>query len=225
MSESIRFQYAVYLLPMHATGTLKLPALLHDATAKYPDLTVVETIPEHPQAMLVRAYFRADVKHAYGPPDMMSLQYFGRGVSSEQAMALQDSSNAVVLEFAHPKKYVGTALHAADEFAEDVARKSGGLVWDEETREVFSPDAWHQKRLATWNSEVPDVSGQTVIHIYPKGEYPRAITLGMSKMGLPDVVIEESPWSSENQVGNLINIFCQDIAERQTPHNDNNFRL
>jgi uncharacterized protein YegJ (DUF2314 family) len=225
MSESIRFQYAVYLLPMHGTGTRKVPALLRDAMAKHPDLTVVEAIPEHPQAMLVRAYIRSDVKQAYAPPDMKALQYFGRDVSGEQAKALQDSSNAVILEFAHPKKYAWSGLRAADEFVEDIARKSGGLVWDEETREVFSPDAWHQKRLANWNSEIPDVSGQTVIHIYPKGEYARAITLGMSKMGLPDVVIEESPWSSKNQVGNLINIFCQDIAERGTLHSNNNFRL
>src|SRR5262249_31199987 len=84
---------------------------------------------------------------------------------------------------------------------------------------------WHEKRLASWTDEIPDVSGQTVIHVYPNGDFARAITLGMSKMGLPDVVVQETTWSSDNQVGNLINIFSQSIAERQTPHEGNQYRL
>jgi uncharacterized protein YegJ (DUF2314 family) len=56
---------------------------------------------------------------------------------------------------------------------------------------------------------------QTAIQSYQNGEYVRLITLGMSKAGLPDVVVEESVWSTENQAANLINAFCQILAEGQ----------
>jgi len=60
---------------------------------------------------------------------------------------------------------------------------------------------------------IPTIEKQMTIHVYKKDEFVRAITLGMKKAGLPDVVVEEFDWSSENQVGDLINIFCQAMAE------------
>lgn len=64
-----------------------------------------------------------------------------------------------------------------------------------------------------------------VIQSYSKGESVRAITLGMSKMGLPDVVIQDSAWSSSSQVGNLINLFSQSIAEGEPFSKSGDFML
>jgi len=108
---------------------------------------------------------------------------------------------------------VWTALRTANLLAEEIAQRTGGLVCDEEAREVFSPDAWHEKRLKSWTGNVPDISSQTVVQTYKKDEFVRAITLGVKKAGLPDVVMDDLPWASEHQVGNLINIFCQSMAE------------
>ena len=225
MEESIHFEYAVYLLPTTASLTQDATTLLRQSLPKYPGLIVVDELPKTPQAMFVYAHVNKNVKKSYAPPRVESLRRFGRGLTEDQAKALQQSTSALLLDFAHPRKDVWAALRTASGLVEEIARKSGGLVWDEETREVFSPDAWHQKRLASWTNEIPDVSTQTVIHIYPNGEYARAITLGMSKIGLPDVVVEESSWSSDNQVGNLINIFSQALAETQRPLISSNFRL
>ena len=52
-----------------------------------------------------------------------------------------------------------------------------------------------------------------MIHVYKKDEFVRAITLGMTKAGLPDVVVDDFSWYSESEVGDLINIFCQSMAE------------
>ena len=41
----------------------------------------------------------------------------------------------------------------------------------------------------------------------------RAITLGMEKFGLPDVVIEDFPWSFGRNMGHTINLFAQALAE------------
>jgi uncharacterized protein YegJ (DUF2314 family) len=144
---------------------------------------------------------------------MESLQRFGYGLGQEQARALQKSEEALVLQFSHPSENVWTGLRNANALVEEIARKANGLVWDEETREVFTPDAWHEKRLKSWSGSVPDISSQTVIHVYKKDELERAITLGMTKMGLLDVVVDGVSWSSNGQVGHLINLFCQAMAE------------
>lgn len=225
MADSIHFQYAVYLLPM-PTHSVDPAAALHDAlVSKYKDLKLVDKIARESQTALIHARVQKNVPQEYPPPDLKSLQYFGRGVSPQQAQALQKCNEAFVLEFAHPKDHVWTALRTANALVEEIARKTGGLVWDEETREVYSPDAWHKKRLASWTTDVPDVSSETVVQTYQKGEYVRAITLGMAKLGLPDVVVEDSSWSSNDQVVDLINLFCQSLAEGKTVRKTGAFRL
>jgi uncharacterized protein YegJ (DUF2314 family) len=223
MAGSMRFEFAVYLLPGHAADPA---AVLREAlAAKYRSLKQVGEIPSLPREMLVQARLEKHAQKEYIPPDLKMLRYAGEGLSPAQAQALQKSDTAFILDFAHPKKDVWTGLRTACSLLEDVARKTGGLIWDEETRQVFTPDSWHQKRLALWTTAVPDISTQTVVHVYNTGEYVRAITLGMSKAGLPDVVIQEVPTSSDTQAGILINIFCQSMAEGATLKPSGNFNL
>ncbi len=225
MADSVRFQYAVYMLPVH---THDPATALHEAlTKKYPDLKLVDETPKEPREMLVHAHMQKNVKQEYPPPTVELLQYDGHGLSRRQAERLQKSREAFILDFAHPRQNVWEALQTANGLVEDIARKTGGLVWDEETREVFSPDAWHEKRLASssWTAGAPDISSQTVIHAYKPGEYVRAITLGMAKTGLPDVVVEGFPWSASDQMGDVINIFCQSMAEGATFRNPGKFKM
>jgi hypothetical protein len=98
-------------------------------------------------------------------------------------------------------------------------------VWDEETREIYTPDAWRKRRNEGWTNEVPEISTETVIHAYNNDENIREITLGMSKMGLPDVVVEDSSWSTNGQTGSLINAFCQAVAEGQAVRIPGDFKL
>ena len=222
-AESISFEYAVYLLPGH--NSPEPEALLTSISSKRPVFKLVSHLPDKPETTVLHAYLKSGVTKSYAPPPLKALSQFSYGLTGQQKEDLEKSSTALILDFAYPRSNVWSGLQAAGELAEDLARRSGGLVWDEETREVFSPDAWHDRRLASWSEDVPDVPSQTVIHIYSNGEFARAITLGMSKMGLPDVVVQETPWSSANQVGNLINIFSQSMAERPAPHASDKYRL
>jgi uncharacterized protein YegJ (DUF2314 family) len=192
---------------------------------EYPSLKSVDKIPEQTEEAVISVHMQKNVQREFVPPSMKRLQYAGHGITREQALALQKSTTAFILDFAHPKRDVWLALHNANTLVEEIARKTHGLVWDEETRELFSPDAWHKTRIGSWQAGVPDVSSQTVIHSYNDGEYQRAITLGMAKMGLPDVVIQEFPWSAEDQVWNLINSFCQSVAEGKMFNASKQFKL
>ena len=211
MSASIHFQFAVYLPP----GTAKDPqrALREALEKNYPELKLVAAIPDKPSEMVVVARIQKNVGKEYAPPSIEALEYSGHGLSKDQVRQLQKSTQALILDFAHPNGEVWVALRTANQLVEQLARATNGFVWDEETREVFTPDAWEERRLGRWKAGVPTIQKQTTIHVYKKDEFVRAITLGMKKAGLPDVVVEEFGWSSENQVGNLINIFCQALVE------------
>jgi len=224
MSRFIHFEYAVYLLPPKSAAGPQPIQTLTEALRNYPDLKLVKILPEQPQSMLLRAHLNENVKDSYAPPDPEALRYFGYGLSSKQAEALQKVDRAFILEFAHPRKDVWKALRTAAELTSEIAAKTDGLVWDQQTREVFAPESWREHRIAQW-SEPPRVSRQTVIHEYNTGHSVRAITLGMAKMGLPDLVVEDSGWSSSGQIGNLINLVSQALAEGQRLPKYGEFRL
>jgi uncharacterized protein YegJ (DUF2314 family) len=211
MSASIHFQFAVYLPP----GTAKDPLTLLGETLRknYPALKLAAAVPGKPSEMVVVARIQKNVGKEYAPPSMKALEYSGHGLSKDQVGQLQKSTQALILDFAHPSSEVWVALRTANQLVEQLARATNGFVWDEETREIFTPDTWDERRLASWTTGVPTIEKQMTIHVYKKDEFVRAITLGMKKTGLPDVVVEEFDWSSENQVGDLINIFCQAMAE------------
>src|SRR5260370_5130974 len=161
MADSVRFQYAVYMLPVH---THDPATALHEAlTKKYPDLKLVDETPKEPREMLVHAHMQKNVKQEYPPPTVELLQYDGHGLSRRQAERLQKSREAFILDFAHPRQNVWEALQTANGLVEDIARKTGGLVGDEETREVFSPDACHEKRWpsSSWTPGAPDQTSPT----------------------------------------------------------------
>ena len=226
MADSIRFEYAVYLLPGKGQPPASNPlGAVEQLLAHHSNLKLVEDLPQQPREMLIQASFRTDVQKKYAPPDIERLKYAGNGLSRRQATMLEKSKQAIVLDFAHPKEKVWTALRTANALVEELARNTGGLIWDEETREVFTPEEWRKTRQAGWIDETPDISKQVVIHFYPTGEYARAITLGMAKVGLPDVVVQESPQSSFHQVGDLIDIFSQAMAEGAALPKSGNFRL
>jgi uncharacterized protein YegJ (DUF2314 family) len=223
MQDQIAFQFAVYYLPSPKEDPLKrLNELLQN---EFKGFQKVDRIASDKEGPLIAAKLINDVQKSYSPPDLESLQRFGRGLSREQAVALQDSQTALLLDFGYSKKHVWDGLRAALSLAANLARVTGGLLWDEETREVFTPDVWEKKRIEDWTEDVPDISSHTVIHAYKNEEYIRAITLGMAKLGLPDIVVDRFSWSLSRNMGHVVNLFAQAIAEGGAPKKPGEFDL
>jgi uncharacterized protein YegJ (DUF2314 family) len=88
------------------------------------------------------------------------------------------------------------------------------IIWDSETRECFTKNFWNENRLINDNSI--NVSKHITIHLYPKNDYCRAITLGMLKFGLPDICIENLSCHSNQSVASLINLTAQTLLEKKT---------
>ena len=180
---------------------------------KFQGFKKVDKISPPKTGMAVAAQVLTNVKEAYAPPGLDVLQRFGRGISRRQAEAVQGCKSVLLLDFAYSRQHAWDGMRVALEFASTLARSTGGLLWDEETREMFTPDEWDKRRIADWTEKVPDISKHTVIHAYNTGEYVRAITLGMAKFGLPDIVIDNFSWSLNRNMGHVVNLFGQAIAE------------
>lgn len=206
----VRYEFAIYL------PAKPLKPALQVLTARLASLPRaprhVDFLPQPLNEAVVMVRLDENVQQDYQPPRPESLKHFGRGLTAEQAAALQGARTALILRFAHPQKLAMGAYRASLLLVEQVAQDIGGLPWDEETREVFAIDAWH-KRVASWSSEIPDATQQTVIHSYASEHGVRAISLGMGKFGLPDVVVEDLSWSSNTSIVNLINLLTQTLVE------------
>jgi uncharacterized protein YegJ (DUF2314 family) len=213
-AKAIRYEFAIYYLGAPSKPPVAALESRLKSLAQAPRL--VESLPDLPTAALVHARLDSKVQEDYAPPNLEMLQRFGRGLTREQATALQGSRHALLLDFAHPQSLSLTAYRSSLEVTEQIARDTQGLIWDEETREVFTPDEWHRTRLESWDGGMPDVQRQTVIHAYHGDQLVRAITLGMGKFGLPDVVVNDFSWSTNRSMGNLIILMTQAMIEGAT---------
>ena len=213
--ETIFIEFAVYYLPTHKSDPM--PIVRKQVSEIAPDISIVDKFSEKITSPTLIMFLEKDVPNEYIPPDLDSIKYFGKSLTLDQAKALQESKHALILVFAHPPDQALPSLYAANQIVEHVARATGGLVWDEMTRNVYTPDSWHETRLTDWQDQIPDASSQITLHAYSTGEHVRVISLGMSKFGLPDIVIDEMSWSNQRPVGNLINITAQALVEGHLP--------
>jgi uncharacterized protein YegJ (DUF2314 family) len=166
-----------------------------------------------------------NVDSTYKPPSLESLKYFGRGLSLAQAQALQSSAQVLTLVFAYPARDALPNLLRANTLALRLANETQGLIWDEETREIFTPEFWQQNRIATWEGPLPNVARHITIHAYNEKGRVRAITLGMSKFALPDLVINDAVWSLSGPLGNTLNAVAQRLAEGDRPQGSGQYEL
>ncbi|WP_232021846.1 DUF2314 domain-containing protein [Mycobacterium basiliense] len=166
-----------------------------------------------------------DPHRNYPPPDPEFVGLFNHGVSPQQAIALQGTQTAFILNFSCPIEHGWGPLRAMQQLTGDLAAATGGLIWDAETREMFTPAAWNELRVDRWTGRTPDINDHTIIHAYEIDGKMRVITLGMAKFGLPDVVVNDVPRSACSNVGHLVNVFCQAIAERPMVQHPGEFDL
>ncbi|MBI5278643.1 MAG: DUF2314 domain-containing protein [Burkholderiales bacterium] len=223
-SDQVRIQYAVFYLPAPAADPLQRLNALATANRAGPMLT--DTLPVGATRLaLVRGRVEKDPRAKYRPPDLALLQHLGRGLSPEQGRALQQTQQVLVLDFAHPGARALESLRAADELVEKLAREAGALVWDQQTREIFTPDAWKQRRLDTWSGNLPQVGRHITFYAYNKGQMVRAVSLGMAKFGLPDVVVQDFSRSASRPMGILLGALTQSLVEGAPASLPGNFKL
>ncbi len=158
-----------------------------------------------------------DLQKKYRPQSLADLKYFGRGLTQSQTQQLQNSKKALVITFVAPSQTIFKNYKKSLELMANFATKCDCVIWDEDTRETYSLRAWQERRLKGWQGELPLVRNHTIIHFYRTGDkgLARLITLGMKKFGLPDLAINNATVSSGKNMGNLINVLTQLMAEKK----------
>ena len=205
------YQYALYLLPSAKGDPVDtLNSLVESEFSGFSIITEVDGPPSKPLLILTML---DDVQASYAPPDMESIGYAGRGLSREQALAVQKSEKALIIDIGYPARLTPTAFPEALEMMAALAFEHNSLIWDEATREIFTIQAWREQRIDTWNDGLFSAQDHTTIHAYKNGDYVRAITLGMEKFGQPDIVVNDFGWSISRSIGSLINLVTQTLIE------------
>lgn len=179
----------------------------------YPTADFITELPKKVDHTLIYVKPVSDVSKEYPVYGIEYLNYFADGFTQAQKEKLLTTKNALICvifykndAFLHTKKlsqWVYTTLKDTD-----------FVAYDGESREYFLPDTWKTRRAEAWQDTIPNISYQTTVHSYRKGDYCRAITLGMQRFGLPDLVIENAACSSTSVANDLLIITAQLMAER-----------
>ncbi|MDH5178655.1 MAG: DUF2314 domain-containing protein [Gammaproteobacteria bacterium] len=161
-----------------------------------------------------------DLKNTYPLPDTQSMQYFSRGFDQKSEKKVRKYKAALIIDFAYPLKQWREGLQIFYRRVAELAKSEQGFIYDSETRELYTEAAWQKYRLESWHKDIPIAKLHIIIHAYQTNINVRAITLGMAKFGLPDIVVEEYARSINQGIGNLINVVAQSMVEGHFPEGD-----
>ncbi len=151
------------------------------------------------------------------PLDDQLLQVLGRTLSAEERKQLIGARHGTMLAFRVPFALRHEVLKESMRFAHELAAEHGAFLLDMETREYFTASGFKERRVDGWNGALPSVSRHITLHVYQSDKGVRAISLGMAKLGLPDLVVEQVPPGLTDEVGALVNAVAQLLVEGQVP--------
>jgi uncharacterized protein YegJ (DUF2314 family) len=171
-------------------------------------------LPDRPTNDLL-AILRHPSIAEYAPPSAENLQYFARGLSDAEQRALINAKAVTALFFSGPPAEAARTYRLAIAIGAAVAKVTGGLVYDDDTRLSYNEASW-RATLDKWEPEIPDIADNIVIHMYQDGELLRLVTLGMGKFALPDISVNQVSSHDAPTMGTLINLACQTLVERST---------
>ncbi len=154
------------------------------------------------------------------PPDLERLKYFGVALTPEQASGVQASDDPLMIHFAAPAADAWKVLRTSSELAACLADATGGLVYDNASIQLFTPASWREKRLAGWKDGRSPIDRHFALHQYMNGEYGRAVTMGLGRFGLPDLVVNDWVHSDGHRVEQLVVLVAAALDEKATLGND-----
>lgn len=220
LQKSSWFQVAIYHAPLPRTAPkAALDHLLESAAPLNGVESEPVSMPQFPVVWLATPSI-ADA----APPEGEALAYFGRSLNEAERGQLAASKAVSVLTFVALAADALPAYRRALQLVGDFAQTTGGIIWDQSTRELFSMAAWN-KRGAGWDAEGrPDVLSHIAIHAYRDGELGRAITLGMRKFALPDIVLDQIPTRGPH-LQDLIQLVGQRLLEGEEAHGPGRLKL
>ncbi|MEM6725316.1 MAG: DUF2314 domain-containing protein [Bacteroidota bacterium] len=225
IQDNVWVQYAFYFLDQEEDPLKRIKKFWK---VTFPEVALQEQIP-HPDSLtaptVVFEYIE-EVETEYTVPDMDYLDVFGYGMSTEQKKQIQNCQQVVLLNLFSPQANLYEQLLKADLFMVKASDLFNVILWDEFTRECFTPAFWTDYRIPETMEPVPNIGKHTVMHFYQESEeFCRLITLGMSKFGLPDIVVENLSCYSGKEWPLLISFIAQQMLENPSLGKNNQLTI
>jgi uncharacterized protein YegJ (DUF2314 family) len=216
-----RFIYVLYPL---APPKVDLGAQLREALAR--DFPAVRPLDQPTDAGPPTDHIRCApiavnvIKHP--APDEQTLRHFGRGLDADHLNRLRNCPTALAIAFDAPAALAPSAVTQSNRLILSLARANDALVWDDTTREMFSPDSFETLRVHPLRDGRLHVPSQVTLHAYRRDDRRgliREVTLGMQKFACPDVVVDDVTGTAASSMASLVNLLCQHMAESGPPTN------
>ena len=201
-ADRVGFEFALYFTPTPKADPEKLLLQLLD--------TDFSTLRDY----LTLRHKWSDIAD-YAPPSPDAFRYVTVDLTMEQGHTMAQSERVFILGFEARASDLLRANREANALTHRLAELTDGLPWDAECRLLYSRAAWRQRRVDSWQGEVPDVRGHVNMHAYRNPDLVRIITLGMRKFGLPDLVVAQTPSGNSRAAGNTVNACAQRLLEGQ----------
>lgn len=213
IDKQLQFELAIYYTPDSHMTKADVIELLQK---KYSDFEIIDSVPspENVKGSQIVIKEIKNVKEDFTAPDIDFLEYSSHGLNDEQKKILQTSNFVLLLNFLCVEDKMLSTMENANKLITELIINENDIIWDSETRECFTLGFWNENKLIKGNSI--NVSKHITIHLYPKNDYCRAITLGMLKFGLPDICIENLSCHSNQSVASLINLTAQTLLDKKT---------
>lgn len=185
-------------------------------TANAPAL--VDELPQAPGELVVTLF--ADIDQP--PPPKDYLRMLSRGLDDAEIERVAKAGDSIGFAFVHGGDEPVARLRRADAAVLAVADALDAWIFDPEARLIYSRAAFRKQRL-----DVPtSVAGQVAVHQYETDDgRVRVVTLGMSKFGQPDLVVERTTWFAAGWMELVELATAQLMIEGRRPDASGAFRL
>jgi uncharacterized protein YegJ (DUF2314 family) len=148
------------------------------------------------------------------PPSEESQRYLAIGLTEAESHALASAQGVVALELFDDTGAPVRAVIEMNALLAALAAPHGCFIMDVSARLAFSGRTWKARRLdVKADAARPALATQINKHIYLNGPLYRVVTLGMEKLGLPDIAVDQFVSGEGDRMDQL----CSWIADSLTP--------
>jgi len=159
---------------------------------------------------------RRELPHLYElrqsePPNEAYVTYSGNKLDPGDEKKLRALKNRTVFIFRAPPSQAEAAVREAGLEIWKLAVELHGFIIDEDTNQIFSPARFHLQRLEGPQSVLTQVSIQSD---QSKDGSLTLTTAGMAHLGRPELGMHDVPLGSRGQLGSLMNLTVQTLAEK-----------
>lgn len=202
-------QLAVYLPAPDPGAAQRWRDAVH---AAWPEVTIREG---QPTDLALGVWITSPPVADYSPPPPDLAAEFGVGLDDGEAARVAAAQAVVVGDWFSAGADALRAARLADETACALAAAGGGWIWDEQARLLYDAESFAAARLADhgWAGEVPIVGAHVATHVYDAGGYQRVVTVGLQKLGLPDLVVNGALDRHRPLVGHVPEMVAQALAQ------------